>query len=813
MTDTPPDRTPASSPDPTPTPNPTPPTSPPPSGQGPLRPASPVRRTAARAARAGVSLIWLVPFVALVVTLALGWNAYNGRGTLVSVAFADATGITPGETQLRFREIPVGQVEAVRFTSDLQRVIVDIRVAEEVAQYIDDDAEFWIVRPQVSTQGISRLDTVLTGAFIEGFWDDEEGPATETIHTGLERPPLTRSNERGTWVVLAGDNATGMSEGAPIYYRGLPVGRMQNLRLADRDETVLADVFVEAPHDERLTTATVFWDVSGFSVGLGPQGVQLNVTSVTSLLQGGAEFATLSSGGDKVEAGHVFQLYPNQDAAQTQLFSGSPQDELRLTLLLSDAVRGLTEGADVQYEGLSVGRVTNLAVRQLQGANGAPGPTAQDITIAVSPQRMGLGDDAGPDAALAFLTQRVAEGLRARVTGAGFFGTSLMVELVELPDAPPAQVAASAQPYPILPTAPADLSDISTTAQGFLSRVGGLKLEELVKSATDMMNSITAVASSQDTRAIPQSLRRTIDEAQVTMTELRTAVEELRASGTVANVSRATAQADQLVTKLNAAADRVPAIVEQLDRASASVSGVDFAAIATDMRAALADVRAVIGTDAARALPGQISTTVTNIGTAADSIGGLAGDLRANQAATRLAQALDNATAAFASVNEAAADIPGMVDSLDAAAASVDEFDFAGISAEAKGLIADLRAMLGTEDAAQLPRNLSDTLQAASGLLNDLRDGNAAGSLNAALASARRAMDQVAVAANTLPALSQRFQALAARGESVISSFGDRGAFQTELVNTLRTLRRAAESFGSLSNSIERNPRAFILGR
>ena len=74
-------------------------------------------------------------------------------------------------------------------------------------------------------------------------------------------------------------------------------------------------------------------------------------------------------------------------------------------------------------------------------------------------------------------------------------------------------------------------------------------------------------------------------------------------------------------------------------------------------------------------------------------------------------------------------------------------------------------------------------------------------------------LDQVAVAANTLPALSQRFQALAARGESVISSFGDRGAFQTELVNTLRTLRRAAESFGSLSNSIERNPRAFILGR
>ena len=328
-----------------------------------------------------------------------------------------------------------------------------------------------------------------------------------------------------------------------------------------------------------------------------------------------------------------------------------------------------------------------------------------------------------------------------------------------------------------------------------------------------MMNSVTAVASSQDTRAIPESLRRTIDEAQVTMTELRTAVEELRQSGAVGNVSRATAQADELMTRLNAAAERVPTIVEQLDKASASISEVDFAALSTEMQAALGDVRAVVGSDAALSLPGEISTALTNVGNAAQGFGEVAQDLQASQAGPKLAQALDDASAAFVAVNEAALDIPEMVDSLDSAATSIDEFDFAGIGDEAKGLIGDLRAMLGTEDAAQLPRNLSDTLKAASGLLNDLRDGNAAGSLNAALASARRAMDQVAVAANTLPALSQRYQALATRGEGVIATFGDRGAFQTEIINTLRSLRRAAESFGSLSDTIERNPRAFILGR
>ena len=62
---------------------------------------------------------------------------------------------------------------------------------------------------------------------------------------------------------------------------------------------------------------------------------------------------------------------------------------------------------------------------------------------------------------------------------------------------------------------------------------------------TDMMNSVTAVASSQDTRAIPESLRKTIDATQATATELRSAVEELRAAGIVANVSGATEKANQ----------------------------------------------------------------------------------------------------------------------------------------------------------------------------------------------------------------------------------------------------------------------------
>jgi paraquat-inducible protein B len=674
----------------------------------PPRPASPVRKTAARAAQAGINVIWLVPIIALVVTLGIAWNAYADRGAVIEVEFADATGVTPGETALRFREITVGQVESVSFTADLSRVVVKIRVDKDVAPYIDADASFWIVRPQVTAQGVTRLDTVLTGSFIEGYWDANVA-APQDRFVGQDRAPLIREDTPGTQVTLAMENADGISEGAPVLYRGVQVGRMENIRLAGSEDQVIADAFIEAPHDKRLTTSTVFWDTSGFSLSLGASGVSFSVNSLSSVLQGGVAFDTLVSGGRPVEGGHVYTLQPDEETARNDILASDNAEPLRIAMLIDDSLEGLAKGADVQFQGLRVGQVTDLAV----SVDEPRGEIRQIVTMAISPARLGLAQDSTPEDALAFLQQAVADGLRARVASAGFLGTSLMVELVEIPNAEPASINLDADPNPIMPSVPGDLDDFSASAQSFLSRMGSLPLEDVLQSATDMMNSITALASSDDTRAIPESLRQTLDQTR----------------------------------------------------------------------------------------------------DAATDIGGMARDLREAGTAENIARLVEEAAAAAEAVKLAAADAPEMVESIDAAAAAVEEFNFSEISAQAEGILADLRAMLGSEDAEQLPRNLSNTLEAASGLLNDLRDGDAAGSLNNALDSASTAADEIATSVQRLPQLIQRLEATAARADGVLASYGDRSAFNTEAVNMLRELRRATEAFGSLARLIERNPRAFILGR
>lgn len=682
----------------------------PPPQAAPLAPASPVRKTAARAAQAGVNVIWIVPIIALIVTLAIAWNAYRDRGSVIEVEFADATGITPGDTTLRFREITVGRVETVRFTDDLARVVVSIRVNGEVAQYIDDEASFWIVRPQVSAQGVTRLDTVLSGAFIEGYWDaDVSEPATRFV--GLDRPPLIRGDQPGTWVQLTMDSADGLTEGAPVLFRGVEVGRLENIRLNEGGEEVVVDAFVESPHDARLTSASVFWDTSGFSLSLGAQGIAFNVNSLSSVLQGGVAFDTFVSGGSPVQPGQEFALQPDEGSARAARFEDDDTSLLRVGMLIDDSLQGLEQGADVQFQGLRVGRVTDLAVNLTQDDAGNTVPR-QLVTMLISPRRLGLGQGSTAADALALLTDEVAEGLRARVASSGFLGTTLIVELVQIPDAEPDAIDLSGA-NPLLPSVEGDLDDFTASAQGLVNRIGNLPIEEVLTSARDMLDSITNLASAQDTRAIPGALRRAIEDGSL----------------------------------------------------------------------ALADISAITG------------------------------DLRQAESGQTLARMLDEASAAFTAVSEAAADVPELVERIDSAAASIEEFGFAEISAQAEGILADLRSMLGSEDAEQLPRNLSNTLEAATGLLTDLRDGNAAGSLNNALNSASNAADQIAVSVQQLPALIQRLQATAGRADTLFASYGDRSAFNSELIGALRELRRATQSIGSVARLIERNPRAFILGR
>ena len=99
------------------------------------------------------SIVWLVPVAALLIAVGIALNTWRDQGPVIEIAFEEAGGIIANETQLKYRNVAVGVVERIRFSPGLERVLVSVRVDKEVAPFIDDDANFWVIRPEVSTSG------------------------------------------------------------------------------------------------------------------------------------------------------------------------------------------------------------------------------------------------------------------------------------------------------------------------------------------------------------------------------------------------------------------------------------------------------------------------------------------------------------------------------------------------------------------------------------------------------------------------------------------------------------------------------------
>ena len=183
-------------------------------------------------------------------------------------------------------------MERIRFATDMAQVIVSIRVDKDLGPFLDENAEFWIVKPQITARGVSGLQTVLSGSYIEGSWDDQRGTPQRQFE-GLAQPPLYLAGEEGLEIVLRAPQGGQLASGAPVFFRGVRVGHISEPGLTASGDAVEAQAFIMAPHDRLITTGTRFWDVSGFSVGLGAGGVSLDVESIATLIEGGVSFSTV----------------------------------------------------------------------------------------------------------------------------------------------------------------------------------------------------------------------------------------------------------------------------------------------------------------------------------------------------------------------------------------------------------------------------------------------------------------------------------------------------------------------------------------
>ncbi len=619
-----------------------------------------------------LSLVWSVPLVALAISLWAAWQSYADRGTLITISFENASGITAGETVIKYRDVTIGEVEDVEFSEGLTDVLIHARVDKKVAPFLDDDAQFWVIRPDVSVRGITGLETVLSGVFIEGNWDTDADVA-QTQFTGLEQPNLTLASQRGTRVVLRADDGGSIAAGAPILHKGIEVGYLEKPELSFNGRQVVVNAFIESPYDRRITSSTRFWDTSGFSVSLGAGGVSLDVNSLASLIEGGIAFDTVVSGGEVIRDGHRFDIFDTEQAARDSLFTDPNAEVLEVAVLFEESVSGLAVGSEVRFQGIRIGEVSDL--NAIVVGDGDNAQVRLQAVLAIEPSRMGMGSDATVEEALELLSDFVTRGLRARMVTGNILAGTLFVELTTIEDALPAIMNRTSGDFPVIPTTDSQISDVAATAEGLLARINALPVEELMDGAINLMDSFERLANDEYTRATPAALVALLDESreliasediQAIPTDLRDVIADLDGLvteatelGLISDLDAAITTASQVAENIDLATRNLPQISANIEAFTKRANELELAALVAAATESLDSIDAFLGTDDAVAFPAEANAALSTMRALIDDV--------------REGGAVENVNAALASANQAARAVEDAVSTLPALAARANE--------------------------------------------------------------------------------------------------------------------------------------------
>ena len=286
-----------------------------------------------------------------------------GQKDLPLLLEADDANSLPLGAPVSYRGMKVGVITGVTLPDDGSRVQIGVAIDAGYAALVRSNTLFWrasglharlnLLDP---TLDIGSLASLIQGgiSFATPPGADEAASAhavfelldhrPDTLHTG---PPT-----EGLKLVLTAEHA-GITDGAPVYYRQLQVGRVLHSTLNPAASGVEIEILIEPQHAALVNSNSVFWDASGVQMDLDLSDPKIEIESLKALLVGGIAFATTGAPGEPVTAGAGFALFdrkPGRDAATT-VPAG------RRFVLIADQPGSIAVHDPVYYRQVQVGQV------------------------------------------------------------------------------------------------------------------------------------------------------------------------------------------------------------------------------------------------------------------------------------------------------------------------------------------------------------------------------------------------------------------------------------------------------------------------
>ena len=247
-----------------------------------------------------------------------------------------------------------------------------------------------------------------------------------------------------------------------------------------------------------------FWNASGLSLEVGAEGLHLELASLQALLSGGVAFDA-PRGGKEAQAaaeGSEFRLYRNFQDAQ----SAGYKNRQTFVTYFESSVRGLSRGSAVEFFGIQVGTVTQVAL----DIDSDTGKARVQVRFEVQPERItATSSDLVNDDPIEVARRLVARGMRTQLKTASYLTGTLVLALDFVPGEPAGTMTMEGD-VAVLPSTGGGLDSILSSISNIATKLDRLPLDEIganlngtLRSASGALGSFDALAKKAEVGLSP----------------------------------------------------------------------------------------------------------------------------------------------------------------------------------------------------------------------------------------------------------------------------------------------------------------------
>ncbi|AWO18214.1 PqiB family protein [Acinetobacter baumannii] len=457
-------------------------------------------------------LIWIIPLIALLIALSLAVKALLSNGLTIEVSFRTAEGLVAGKTTVRYKQVDIGVVRQIDLAEDRSHIIARIDLRKDASNFAAQDSRFWVVRPRIGTSGVSGIDTLLSGSYIEV--DGGKSPEKKLEFTGLEIPPVITSDVPGKEFFLKADDLGSLDIGSPIYHRRINVGQITAYKLSDDGKSVELQTFIRAPYDKFVTTDTRFWQASGIDVTLNASGFNLDTQSLASIVAGGIAFGFPENSNATVAANKSrFNLWDSKAEALKEP-DGLPRGVI---MYFDHSLRGLAVGAPIDFMGIEIGSIKSINAEFYNNYK----QIRMRVEAVIYPSRVENGQALNPNSDI--FKDFVEHGWRAQMRTGNLLTGQNYIALDKFPKAKPATLQILNDGRVVIPTTATELSGLQAQVSQIADKLTKFPLVEIGQDVRKTLKNMNTAIESTD-KLVKQLDGKVAPGLQATLDDVRKTV-------------------------------------------------------------------------------------------------------------------------------------------------------------------------------------------------------------------------------------------------------------------------------------------------